>query len=149
MQRLQLSSLFFAPCVFLGVAQAANGARLAFTHVFATGTFVASFLNHSRCYYEGPRWDLIDLVDRALAACAILAGTLDVIFSGRRWKVAVGAVLGTCGLLLYAAAFLAREKHIKGAAPARTRGETSSPEPETLHALVHACAGLALFAVLL
>jgi small-conductance mechanosensitive channel len=147
MNRLQVSSFSFLPAVIASVAGASAGAQLRFAHIFVASMFFISFVNHSRDYYEGPHLDLIDLTDRVVVATLTLACLLDG-FALETWQIVTATTfaLTTLGLFLYSLTL--KNVVMKGAVEQTPRKLDHVVDPEIVHAYMHACAGIAVFLVL-
>lgn len=148
MNRLQISSFSFFPALIASVAGALTGAQLRFTHIFVASMFFISFVNHSRDYYEGPQLDIIDVTDRVVVGTLTLACLLDG-FALERWQIVMASVfaLATLGLFLYSLTI--KNVVMKGAIEQPPRKLDHAVDPEIVHAYMHACAGLAVFLVLM
>jgi small-conductance mechanosensitive channel len=148
MNRLQISSFSFLPAVIASVAGALAAAQLRFTHIFVASMFFISFVNHSRDYYEGPHLDIIDITDRVVVGTLTLACLLDGI-ALERWQIVMASVfaLATLGLFLYSLTL--KNVVMKGAVEQAPRKLDHIVDPEFVHAYMHACAGLAVFLVVI
>ena len=152
MNRLQISSFAFLPAAVQSIAGATVGVPLRFAHIFVVPMLALSFVNHSRDYYDGPHFDLVDVTDRLAVTGLTFACVLDS-FTIEWWQIIAGGsfALLTLGLFLYSITL--KKVVLEG-----SKAETMSPrewttnlavDPEIVHAWMHACAGVSVFAILM
>ena len=134
MNLLQKTSFFFLLPFLVGVCEMQNGKRR-FVHCTTGALFATSFANHSRTH-DGPLYDDIDLVDKAVVLCNVMASVADAlrdeVTTRAVWNCSVLAVVSAAGYLV---AFTARED----------RGGALGNYGEVAHAVfVHGSGALAL-----
>ena len=134
MHLLQKTSFLFLVPFLVGVCETHNGERR-FVHLTTGALFATSFANHSRPH-DGPVYDDVDLVDKAVFLCNVFASVVDAlrdeVSTYAVWNCAVLAVVSAAGYLV---AFAARED----------RGAALGNYGEIAHAVfVHGSGALAL-----
>ena len=134
MHLLQKTSFLFLVPFLLAACETQNGRRR-FVHLTSGALFATSFANHSRPH-DGPVYDDVDLVDKAVVLSNVLASVADAlrdeVSTYAVWNCAVLAVVSAAGYLV---AFTARED----------RGGVLGNYGEVAHAVfVHGSGALAL-----
>lgn len=109
MNLLQKTSFFFLLPFVIGVYEACDGGKRRFVHLTTGALFAVSFANHSRPH-DGPVYDDVDLLDKAVISCNVVAAAADALRDevdpSVVWNCAVLIVISVGGYII---AFSSRE----------------------------------------
>jgi hypothetical protein len=137
MNLLQYSSLSLLLPSFQVFYNVISGGPHRALHMFVVALVVSSLANHSRPH-DGPVFDFIDYLDKAVILCTSLAAGADALLYNRgTWILPICAFTTVGVVAAYAYAWAARES------------KTSRPSGESVHVLVHALGALTLWLLLL
>jgi hypothetical protein len=137
MNLLQYSSLSLLLPSFQALYNVISGGPHRLLHVFVVALVVSSLANHSRPH-DGPVFDFIDYLDKAVIMCTLLAAGGDALLYNRGIWILLICAFTTVGVAAaYAYAWTARES------------KTSRPSGESVHVLVHALGAITLWLLLL
>lgn len=148
MNRLQISSFLFIPAILTSIVGAARGVRLRFTHIFIAPLFATSFVNHSRDFYEGPNFDIVDTTDRVAVVFLTLACLLDAL-TLKKFQIFLAAFFALFSFFFYLYSLSLKNVVLKGAAPQKIKNVEFEINAEIVRTWMHACAALSVFILLL
>ena len=137
MNLLQYSSLSLLLPSFQALYNVISGGPHRLLHVFVVALVVSSLANHSRPH-DGPVFDFIDYLDKAVIMCTLLAAGGDALLYDRGiWILLICAFTTVKMAAAYAYAWTTRDS------------KTSRPSGESVHVLVHALGAITLWLLLL